>query len=70
MRLRGRSREHSAGVSVSATSSEAVNETQNAIPSGRSRRPSTPERKKSGVKTSRMITVASTVEALTSTLAA
>ena len=48
---------HSTGVSVSATSVEAASAAMKAMPSGTSRRPSMPERKKRGVKLAMMMSV-------------
>ncbi len=66
---RGRRYEHSAGVTVRATAMDAASATVKETPSGRSSRPSTPERKKKGEKTSRMMKVAKTIDARTSTVA-
>ena len=45
-------------MTVTDTKSEAANEIRYANPSGRSKRPSIPGRKKSGTKTSTMMSVA------------
>ena len=60
---------HKAGVRVRATSKDAPSAMLNAKPSGCSNRPSTPSRKKMGVNTSTMMSVAITMEGRTSMLA-
>jgi hypothetical protein len=54
------------GVNVSATTNEAKSETMNDIPSGLRRRPSIPERKKSGRNATIMIIVALKIDAIIS----
>ena len=67
--LDGSSNQASAGVTVSATAIDAAMATVNAMPRGRSRRPSIPLRKNSGQNTKRMMIVANTTAARTSNAA-
>ena len=65
----GNKYEHNTGVTVSATTSDANSAVMYAIPSGRSKAPSTPGKKKSGANTSITMIVAKTTEPRISLLA-